>query len=152
MFLIIIQHDFLLTCQVRLHTYNHQHTPPSPHSWHLRPFYSLSQLHPSPGYNHQSTRGRSERTQGRAKMDAWNSFSYIWTRALYSFTHCRVASTVIPLLLKATLTPSVRANLGLPLNFRHHQPSGHTVLVHCFHMPKPSQCSLICSTDLFQLV
>ena len=28
-------------------------------------------------YNHQSTGGRSERTQDQAKMVAWNSFSYI---------------------------------------------------------------------------
>ena len=64
------------------HTHNHQYTPLSPYTWHLRldfqklrrPFYSLSQLHqvtashPSPGDNHQSTGGWSERTQGHAKM------------------------------------------------------------------------------------
>ena len=80
----------------------------------LRPFYSLSQphhitaYHPSPGDNNQSTGGRSERTLGPGKMAAWNSFSYISTRALHSFrsfAHCRVAFTVIPLLHKATFTP-----------------------------------------------
>ena len=51
-------------------------------------------------------------------MAAWNSFSYIWTRALHSFrsfAHCRAASIVIPLLPKATFTPSIQPNLGLPL-------------------------------------
>ena len=50
-------------------------------------------------------------------MTAWNSFSYICTRALHSFrsfAHCRAASTVIPLLPKATFTPFIQPNLGLP--------------------------------------
>ena len=61
--------------------------------------------------------GRSERTQCQAKMAAWNSFSYICTRALHafrSFAPCRASSTVIPLLPKATFTPSIQPNLGLP--------------------------------------
>ena len=44
-------------------------------------------------------------------MAAWNSFSYICTRALHSFrsfAHWRAASTVIPLLPKATFTPSIQ--------------------------------------------
>ena len=104
----------------------------SPYTWHpsldfqyLRPFYSLSQPHhvtpslPSPCDDHQSMGGQSEWTQGQAKMAAWNSFSYICTRALYSFqsfVHWRAASTVIPLLPKATFTPSIQPNLGLPHN------------------------------------
>ena len=50
-------------------------------------------------------------------MAAWNSFSYICTRALHSFrsfAHCRAASTVIPPLPKSTFTPSIQPNLGLP--------------------------------------
>ena len=46
-------------------------------------------------------------------MAAWNSFSYLCTRALHSFrsfAHWRAASTVIPLLPKATIQP----NLCLP--------------------------------------
>ena len=61
--------------------------------------------------------GRSERTQGQAKMAGWNSFSYICTRALHSFwffAHWRAASTVINLLPKATFTSSIQPNLGLP--------------------------------------
>ena len=49
-------------------------------------------------------------------MAAWNSFCYVCTRALHScwsFAHCRAASTVIPLLPKATFTPSIQPNLGL---------------------------------------
>ena len=61
--------------------------------------------------------GQSERTQGQANMAAWNSFSYICTRALHAFrslAHCRSAFGVIPLLPKATFTPSIQPNLGLP--------------------------------------
>ena len=49
-------------------------------------------------------------------MASRNSFSYICTRALHSFRwfeHCRAASTVIPLLPKATFTPSIQSYLGL---------------------------------------
>ena len=45
-----------------------------------------------------------------------HSCSYICTRALHAFrclAHCRAASTVTPLLPKAT-TPSIQPNLGLP--------------------------------------
>ena len=75
-------------------TYNHQHRPLCPYTWHLRldfqylpRFYSLSQphhvtvSHPSPGDNHQSRGGLSERTPGQAKTAEWNSFSCICTRA-----------------------------------------------------------------------
>ena len=78
---------------------------------------AVTAFHHSSGDNHQSTRGRSERTQGQAKMAEWNSFSYICTRALHyfrSFTYYREASTVTPLLPKATFTPSIQPNLGLP--------------------------------------
>ena len=50
-------------------------------------------------------------------MAAWNSIIYIRTSALHSFLSfekCRAASTVIPLLPKATFTPSIQPNLGLP--------------------------------------
>ena len=61
--------------------------------------------------------GGPKEYKGQTKMAAWNSFSYICTRALHSFrsfAHCRAASTVIPLLPKATFTPSIQPNLGLP--------------------------------------
>ena len=50
-------------------------------------------------------------------MSKRNSFSYICTRALHSFrsfTHWHAASTVIPPLPKATFSPSMQPNLGLP--------------------------------------
>ena len=86
-------------------------------------FYSLAKLHyvmashPSPGdcHSHQNTGGQSERTQGQVKLAALNSFSYICTRALNSFRSfalCHAASTVIPLLPKATFTLSIQPNLG----------------------------------------
>ena len=92
----------------------------STYTWHLRidfqllrSLYSLCQphhvtpSHPSLGDDHQSMRGRSERTQGQAKIVAWNSFSYICTRALHSFRSFGIwcaACTVIPRLPKATIT------------------------------------------------
>ena len=90
----------VMSCQIT-HT-NHQHTPLSPY------IYRLSQHHitasqPSPGDNHQSTGGWSERTLGQAKIAAWDLFSYICTRALHSFrsfADCRAAYTVISLCTK----------------------------------------------------
>ena len=131
--IIIIYHDFLPTPRRGSHVKSDKtHTVIKIHplahildAWALIfsscAFYSLSQPHhvtasvPSPCDNHQSTGGRSDRTQGQAKMAGWNSFSYICTRALHSFrsfAHCRAASTAIPLLPKATLTPSILPNLG----------------------------------------
>ena len=81
------------------------------------PTASCNGIPPSTGDNHQSTGERSERTQGQAKIASWISFSYICTRALYScrsFAHWRAASTVIILLPKATFTPSILPNLGIP--------------------------------------
>ena len=58
------------------------------------------------------------RTQGQQKLPReTHSWRYISTRALRSFrsfTHCHIASIVIPLLPKSTFTPSIRPNLGLP--------------------------------------
>ena len=123
------QGGVVMSSQIK-HTHSHQDTPLSPYTWHLsldflqlRPFYSLSQPHhvtaslPSPCDSHQSMGERSERTQGQAKMAAWNSFRYICTRTLHSFrsfAHCRAAATVIPLLPKATFTPSIQLNHDLP--------------------------------------
>ena len=65
-------------------------------------FCSLSQPHhvtsslPSLCDNHQSTGGRSERTQCQAKMAAWNSFSYICTRTLNSFRSLRIGEQPPP--------------------------------------------------------
>ena len=67
--------------------------------------------------NHQSTGGRSERTQSLVKLLPENSFSYTCTGALHSFlsfTHCRATFTVVPLLPKATFASSIQPNLGLP--------------------------------------
>ena len=47
-------------------------------------------------------------------MTASDSIIYICTRVLHSFlSHCCAASTIIPLLPKATYTPSIKPNLGL---------------------------------------
>ena len=83
-------------------------------SWVQSPHVTAS--HPSEGGNYRSTGEWSEIKQGRVKMAAWNSFSYICTRALHSFlsfAHCPAASIVIPLLPKATFTPSIQPTLGL---------------------------------------
>ena len=50
-------------------------------------------------------------------MRCKNSFSYICIRALHcfrTFAHCCATSTVIPLLNKATFTPSIQPNHCLP--------------------------------------
>ena len=82
----------------------------------MNPFYSLSQPHHvtashlSPGDNRRSMGGWSERTQGQQNGRQKLIRLYICTRALHSFlsfAHCRVAPTVIPLLPKATFTPSI---------------------------------------------
>ena len=96
--------------------------------------FSLSQPHhvtaslPSPGDNHQNTGGLSDRKQGQAKMAAWNSFSYICTRAFHSFlsfAHCRAASTRFTLLPKATFTPSIQpTSVFLAPDLRHQHTSG----------------------------
>ena len=111
-------------------THSHQDTPISPYTtpepWFsvVAPFLqfiptaSCNGIPPSPCDDHQSMGGRSERTQGQAKMAAWNLFSYICTRALHAYrslVHCRAASTVVPLLPKATFTPSIQPYLGLHL-------------------------------------
>ena len=134
--IIIIYHDFLPSPRRPSHVKSGnthtiiQHTPLSLYTRHLRHdfqyvchFYSLPRphhltaSHPTPGDNHRSTGRRSERTHGQAKSAAWNLFSYICTRALHSFLsflHCRLASTVIPLLPKTTFIPSIQPNHDLP--------------------------------------
>ena len=125
--IIIIYYDFLpppsrgghMSSQI---THKHQDTPLSPYTWHLsldfhwlRPFYSLSQPHhvtaslPLKVITKRARQGGPKRTQCQAKM-AELQWQLYCTRALHSFwsfAHCRAASTVIPLLPKATFTPSL---------------------------------------------
>ena len=83
----------------------------------MRPFHSLSQSHhltashSSPGDNHLRTRGWSERTQGQAKN---GRLKLIQLHVLFLMIYLSAASTVIPLLPKATFTPSIQPKLGLP--------------------------------------
>ena len=70
----------------------------------------------------QSTGGRSEGTQELRKNGRVKLNHVLRTRALHSFLSLArrcVTSTVIPLLPKATFTPSIQPNLGLP---RTHPP------------------------------
>ena len=66
-------------------------------------------------------------------------------RALHSlsFKHCQAILNIIPLLPKATVMPCIQLNLSTSyppsIYFCHKQPSGHSELIHSFHMPKPSQ-------------
>ena len=50
--------------------------------------------HQSPGDNHQSTGGRSERTQGQAKIAVWISFSYMCTLGYPLFPIFRALSRI----------------------------------------------------------
>ena len=75
--------------------------------------------HPTPlqVISRQRSVGQSEGDRQLSKLAAYNSIIYISTRALHSFlsfAHCGAASTVILLLPKATFTPSIQQNLGLP--------------------------------------
>ena len=66
------------------------------------------------------------------------------------FPICRAASSVIPMLPRIIFTPYIQPNHGRLVppstEFRFQHPSCHTLLILSFHMPKPSQYSLICST------
>ena len=134
--IIIIYHDFLHPPRRGSHVKSDntltiiKHTPISPYTWQMHlAFQFSSHLIPAAswnsiplGDNHQSTRWQSKRTQGQAKMAVWNPLSYMHTRDLHgfrSFMHCHAASTIISLLPKATLTPSIQPNHSLP---RTHPP------------------------------
>ena len=116
--LIIMHHDFLPPPRMgshvksdNKHTHSHQDTPWDIYLTHepwfsvvapsLRfiPTASCHGIPPLSMWLPPEHGMRSERTQCQAKMDQWNSFSYICTRSLHSFrsfAHCRAASTVIP--------------------------------------------------------
>ena len=88
----------------------------------LRPFTiypnRIMQRHPTP-LQVITTRARDGGPKEHSHKQEWprETFCYICTRALHSFlsfAHCRAASNVIPLLPKATFTPSFQPNLGLP--------------------------------------
>ena len=119
-------------------------------------FYSLTQphhvtaSHPYPGENHQG--GLKEH---RAKQK--------WQHETHSVTYVPGLSTLFdlsridvqppPLFFCCPKPPphhpsSLTWVYLVPLSnyFCHQHPSGHTILIHCSHMSKPSQYSLICST------
>ena len=115
--LVIIYHDFLPPPRRGNHvksdnTHNHQHTSLSSYTRHLRPFSSFSQphhvtaSHPSPGNNHQSTGGRSERTHCQAELHALHlhpSSTPFWpygTRPF--FKHAQTISILSDLLYSLT--------------------------------------------------
>ena len=98
--------------------------------------------------------GQSERTQGQAKMSMWNSFSYICTRALHSFRYFlyfHAASTVIPLLPKATFTPSIQPNLGLPHTRPPLTSAINTFWPFGFHPLFPNDQTILILSDLLYL-
>ena len=113
-------------------THNHQHTPISPYTWHLRldlqyfrPCYSLSQphhvmaSHPSPGDNHWWRETHSV-TKVLGLSTLFNLLCIVGQPPL-SFLCCPRA--------KATFMPSIQPNLSLP-HTHHQHPSGHTILIH----------------------
>ena len=100
---------------------------------------SIMERHPTPlGVYPPPTQsaegGGSKEMKNQVKMATGNqwrsSIIYICPWALHSFQslpHCRAASTVIPLLSKATSTPSIQPNLGL-LRIRPPLTSANTLL------------------------
>lgn len=87
-----------------------------------------------------------------ANMASLNSCIHLRTRAA-SYPSRNGASPVIPLLLKATFTPSIRSNPtsvylepAFHLSSAISHPSGYTVLIQSLHVPTSSRHSLINST------
>ena len=82
--------------------------------------------------------------RNKAKIESSIQAPGLSMHSFLSLAHCHAASTVILLLPKATFTPSIQPNLGLPstYNYFHHQhPSSHTVPIYSLHVSKPSQYS-----------
>ena len=98
--------------------------------------------------------GPKEHCMGPAKIAAWKSISYINAPALstFSYLHYRSASTVISLLPKANFTTSIQPNLCLLCSRPALSSPSTPFSIHSFHMPKPSQYSLICSTRNFLFI
>ena len=118
----------------------------------------IMQRHRTPQWriSHQSARGLLEKIQKRSKNGCVKlNDLHLHRGCPLHFFHCRAASTVIPLLPKATYTSSIQPNLGLPRTLTsaiNSLPSSHTVLIHSPHVSKPSEFSMIHSTPfLFQL-
>ena len=101
-----------------------QHTHLSPYTWYLRLFSVVEpflQFIPTASCNGIqplqviTTRAR----EGGPKEHRANSVRYMWLSQIHVhrgsplFPICRAASTVIPLLPKATFTPSIQPNFGL---------------------------------------
>ena len=119
----------------------------------LHHFYILPQphhvmaSHPSPGDNQLERRLVARKNTGPTKMASWNSIINLCTRALHSFQSifriCHNPSAAQGHLLPPSYLPIPTFHLLLPST-----PSNHMVLIHSFHIPKASQYSLICSTQL----
>ena len=99
----------------------HIHTHTYPYTCHLCLVFStahyLTASLPIHVITTRAWKGGQKEYSAKQKISAWNSFSSICTRALHSFrsfAHCLAASTVIPMLPKATITLSIQPNLGLP--------------------------------------
>ena len=108
---------------------------------------ALSQFIPTASCNgipHQSIWSQSERTQGQTKQK--------WQRETHSVTYVPGLSTLSdlsridaqppPSFLCCPRPPSHHTSSQLrspsypsPIDFGHQHPSGHTVLIHSFHMP-----------------
>ena len=117
------QGGVVMSSQIK-HTQSNQDTPFSPYTWRLsldfqllRPFYSLSQPYhvtaslPSSGDNHQARKGGPKEHSAKQK---WYIFNLIQVH-MYQGSPLFAASTVIPLLPKATFTPSIHSLTSVSL-------------------------------------
>ena len=94
-----------------------------------------------------TTRAREVVPKEHGAMQKWPraTFSYIRTRALHSFlsfAHCRAASTVSSLLPKATFTPSIQPNLGLPRPALHLLPPSTPIWPYDTHSFLPHELTI----------
>ena len=115
-------------CHVRMRTHNYRIITPLsicyalilsscaplqlPQSYHV----TASHSHPSPGDNHQRTRGPFERTLCRTKEAEWNSTIYIYTRARHSFLSFALSRSLLDpssLCCPWPFTPHILTSLGL---------------------------------------
>ena len=119
------------------------------------PFYSLLQpyhvmaSHPSPGDNHQSMEvvcntWPSKKCPVKLNQLHMHQGFPVFFYLSHSLQH---HSSVAQGHLHTIHPASPRSTSYMPSTyFRHQHPLGHTILSHPFHMPKPSQYSLIRST------
>ena len=87
------------------HTHNHQHSPRSPYTPTPLQVITTRAWEGSP---------KEHWAKQNCCMKLIQLHMHLVLHSFLSFTYCHAASTFTPLLPKATFTPSIQPNLGLP--------------------------------------